>query len=152
MLLRHVSAQIPKHCRKGIGYSSIETYREALEIAMLIAKREENATRIDFSRMFSCVNVRWPRHKSIEQPRDEMVVWTWPNDAKTVCNAIIAHNLEVEFDNCQTGTLPFSTMVFVSGSSPYSSSKACPILSSHALSLILLYQLFSKLTINLMHG
>ena len=76
MLLRHVSAQVPKDCRKGIGYSSIETYREVLEIAILTAKREENATRINFSRMFSCVNVKWLRYKSIEQPRDEMVVWS----------------------------------------------------------------------------
>lgn len=75
MLLRHVSAQVPKDCRKGVACSSIETYREALEIAMLTAKREENATKINTSRMFSCVNVIWPRHKSIEQPRDEMVVW-----------------------------------------------------------------------------
>ena len=54
MLLRHVSAQFPKDCRKEIGHSSIGD----LQRGMLTAKREENAIRTNLSRMLGCVNVK----------------------------------------------------------------------------------------------
>ena len=52
-----------------------------------------------------------------------------PNDAKTVFNAFIAYNLGVDFDNCLTGTLPFST----NGPS-HIAARVVQILSSNALS------------------